>query len=153
MPGGHFFGTLFFVLLVFAAWTSAISLIEPAVAYMVENRGLKRGTSAVLVGALGWVLGLVTVMSFSDWSFRFNFAGATKTDGMFDVLDILTSTFMLPLGGLAIAIFAGWIMQRKDTVDELAMGEHFGYRLWYLLVRYISPLAVVIMFLHTLGVF
>lgn len=153
MPGGIFFGTLFFVLLVFAAWTSAISLIEPAVAFLVENRGLKRGTSATLVGVFGWVLGLVTVMSFSDWSFSFEFAGATKSDGMFDVLDILTSTFMLPLGGLAIAIFAGWIMQRKDTMDELAMGDHLGFRLWYVLVRYISPLAVAIMFLHTLGVF
>ncbi len=153
MPGGIFFGTLFFVLLVFAAWTSAISLIEPAVAFMVENRGLKRGTSAVMVGGFGWVLGLVTVMSFSDWSFSFEFAGVTKSDGMFDVLDILTSTFMLPLGGLAIAIFAGWVMQRKDTADELAMGEHLRFRLWYLLVRYVSPLAVMVMFLHTLGVF
>lgn len=150
MSGGLLFGTLFFVLVVFAAWTSAISLIEPAVAFLVENRGMRRTTAAVLIGAFCWVLGLVTVMSFSSWSFSFEFAGATKTDGMFDVLDILTSTFMLPLGGMAIAIFAGWIMQRADTVDELGVGEGAGYRVWYTLVRYVSPFAVGILILNSL---
>ena len=69
---------------------------------------------------------------------------------MFDVLDILTSTFMLPLGGMAIAIFAGWIMQRADTVDELGVGEGAGYRVWYTLVRYVSPFAVGILILNSL---
>jgi NSS family neurotransmitter:Na+ symporter len=151
MPGGLLFGTLFFVLLVFAAWTSAISLLEPAVAFLVENRGMKRSRAAVAIGVTTWLLGLVTVMSFSAWSFSFEFAGATKSDGMFDVLDILTSTFMLPLGGLAIAIFAGWVMRRIDTEDELGLGSGTSYPIWYVLIRYISPLAVAIMFLNSLN--
>ena len=150
MPGGLLFGTLFFVLLTFAAWTSAISLVEPAVAFLVENRGMRRPAATVAVGVFCWALGLVTVLSFSSWSFSFEFAGATKTDGMFDVLDILTSTFMLPLGGMAIAIFAGWVMQRADTSDELAMGEGGLFRAWYVLVRYISPVAVAILILNSL---
>ncbi|MEJ2575497.1 MAG: sodium-dependent transporter [Gammaproteobacteria bacterium] len=150
MPGGLFFGTLFFVLLVFAAWTSAISLLEPAVAFLVENRGMRRSRAAFVIGVTTWLLGLVTVMSFSSWSFSFEFAGATKTDGMFDILDILTSTFMLPLGGMAIAIFAGWTMRRVDTEDELRLGSGLGYPIWYLLVRYVSPLAVAVMFLNSL---
>ena len=150
MPGGLFFGTLFFVLLAFAAWTSAISLLEPAVAFLVENLGVQRGPAAFLIGGTAWLLGLVTVMSFSSWSFSFEFSGATKTDGMFDVLDILTSTFMLPLGGLAIAIFAGWVMKRADTADELTMGSGSAFDIWYLLIRYVSPIAVVILFFNSL---
>ena len=91
-------------------------------------------------------------MSFGGWGFSFEFAGATKTDGIFDMLDILTTNFLLPLGGLAIALFAGWVMSRADTVDEMGVGESGKYRLWRVLVRYISPAAVVVMFLHTLGV-
>jgi NSS family neurotransmitter:Na+ symporter len=152
MPGGLLFGTLFFVLLSFAAWTSAISIIEPAVAYLVENRGLSRRRAAAVVVGLAWLLGLVTVMSFSDWAFTFRFAGATKENGVFDMLDILTTSFMLPLGGLAIALFAGWAMRRADVVEELALGEGARFRVWYFLVRFVSPVALVILFLHTLGV-
>lgn len=153
MPGGLLFGTLFFVLLTFAAWTSAISIIEPATAYLVENRGLSRRRSATLVVGAAWLLGLLTVMSFSDWAFSFQFAGATKENGIFDMLDILTTNFLLPLGGLAIALFAGWKMRRSDSVDELAIGEGFVYQLWRFLARYITPLAVLAVFLNALGVF
>jgi len=152
MPGGVVFGTLFFVLLSFAAWTSAISIIEPAVAFLVENRGVSRRRSATLVVGFAWLLGLLTVMSFSDWAFSFEFAGATKENGIFDILDILTTSFLLPLGGLAIAIFAGWAMTRASVVEELGIGEGLRFRLWYLLVRFISPVALVILFLHSLGV-
>lgn len=152
MPGGLLFGTLFFILLSFAAWTSAISLIEPAVAFLVENRGMKRPRATVLVAFLSWLLGLATVMSFSDWAFTFDFVGTVKENGIFDMLDILTTNFMLPLGGLTIAVFAGWIMSRSAVTEELGAGESLAFRLWYVVIRFVSPVAVVIMFLHTLGV-
>lgn len=153
MPGGQLFSTLFFVLLAFAAWTSAISLIEPAVAFLVENRGMARRRAATLVTGIAWFLGLATVMSFSDWAFSFTFAGAVKENGIFDMLDILTTNFLLPLGGLTIALFTGWAMQRDVVVDEMGQGDRLRFRLWYMLVRYVSPLAVLILFLHSLGVF
>ncbi len=153
MPGGLLFGTLFFVLLTFAAWTSAISIIEPAVAFLVENRGMGRKTATGVVVGLAWALGLLTVMSFGGWGFEFEFAGAKKTDGIFDILDILTTNFMLPLGGLAIALFAGWVMTSGETADELGVGEKtVGYRLWRVLVRFIAPAGVILFFLHSLGV-
>ncbi len=151
MPGGLLFGTLFFVLLVFAAWTSAISLIEPAVAWLVENQGIERVRAAVYVGIVAWLLGIVTIMSFSDWAFTFDFAGEAKTGGVFDLLDILTANFMLPLGGLAMALFAGWFMSRESTRDELAMGQGLTYRLWRVMIRYIAPLAVVLVFFNAIG--
>jgi NSS family neurotransmitter:Na+ symporter len=152
MPGGPLFGTLFFVLLTFAAWTSAISIVEPAVAFLVENRGMKRKRAATVIVGLAWALGLLTVMSFGGWGFEFEFAGARKTDGVFDILDIATTNFMLPLGGLAIALFAGWVMSSADTADELGVSDRgFGFRLWRLLVRFVAPAGVVLFFLHSLG--
>jgi NSS family neurotransmitter:Na+ symporter len=150
MFGGAFFGTVFFVLLVFAAWTSAISLIEPATAWLVENRDMKRSTAAYSITTVTWLLGLITVMSFSHWSFGFEFAGAQKTDGMFDVLDILTSTFMLPLGGLAIALFTGWVMKKAYVQDELGLSQG-GFNFWYQLLRWVSPLLLAYLFIHSLG--
>jgi NSS family neurotransmitter:Na+ symporter len=153
MPGGLFFGTLFFVLLVLAAWTSAISLVEPAVAWLVENRALLRVRAAVVVGVIAWLLGIATVMSFSDWSFRFRFAGEYRNTGVFDLLDILTSGIMLPLGGFSIALFAGWAMSRRSVRDELGGRDGLAFRLWYLAIRYVAPLAVSLVFLHTVGIF
>ena len=153
MPGGLLFGTLFFVLLTFAAWTSAISIIEPAVAFLVENRGWAARRPPVWSVGLAWVLGLLTVMSFGGWGFEFEFAGAKKTDGIFDILDIATTNFMLPLGGLTIALFAGWVMASADTADELGVRRtDRGYRLWRVLVRFVAPAGVILFFLHSLGV-
>ena len=146
MPGGAFFGVLFFILLVFAAWTSAISIIEPAVAYLVENRGMSRHTAAVWCGLGAWLLGLGTVFSFNAWSdyklFGLNF---------FEFLDYLTSNIMLPVGGLLIAIFAGWLMSEDSVKDELALGERLAYKSWHFLVRYITPIGVTLVFLRAIG--
>ena len=151
MTGGLFFGVLFFVLLTFAAWSSSISLIEPAVAWLVENKGISRLKASVIAGMATWLLGIVTVLSFNKWSFEFHIAGMTKTDGVFDMIDFLTSNIMLPLGGLFIAVFAAWIMKRSATVEELEIGEGTAYQLWRFCVRFITPVAVIIVFLNTIG--
>lgn len=143
MPGGLFFGTVFFVLLTFAAWSSAISLIEPAVAWLVENRQWSRLKASILAGLITWVVGLGTVLSFNKWS-ELKLFGKT----FFDLLDYLTANIMLPLGGVFIAIFAAWIMSRQSTLDELSMGDHAGYKLWRVLVQFIAPIAVVIVFIQ-----
>ena len=143
MWGGEVFGALFFVLLCFAGWTSAISLMEPAVAYLVENRGMNRVKATVFVGVSIWVLGLGTIFSFNLWS-EYKLFGNT----FFDNVDFLTSNVMLPLGGLLIAIFAAWIMSREATLEELNLGDGAVYRVWRFLVRYITPVAVILVFLH-----
>ncbi len=147
MPGGQFFGTLFFILLVFAAWTSAISLIEPAVAWLVENRQMSRVRAAILVGILVWLLGLASVFSFNIWKTKQIF-GMTA----FDLLDYLSANVMLPLGGLLIAVFAGWHMARTSTANELAMGEGVRYNIWWTVIRYVTPVAVILVFLSVIHV-
>ena len=154
MDGGIFFGTLFFILLTFAAWTSAISLLEPVVTWLVENKGLKRVTASLIAGGVTWLVGVLTVFSFQKDSpiiFSFKFAGEQKSNGVFDILDILTANIMLPVGGVLIAVFAGWIMSREASRDELEIGDGHTYNLWRVLVRFISPALIVIVILKLTG--
>jgi len=146
MDAGILIGTLFFVLLVFAAWSSSISLIEPAVAWLVENKGMNRIYASVWVGLATWLVGIGTVLSFNLWD-NFKIFGLT----FFDLLDYLTANIMLPLGGLFIAVFAGWLMHTQSSKDELNTTED-GYKIWTVLVRYITPVAVMIVFLRAVSI-
>jgi NSS family neurotransmitter:Na+ symporter len=142
MPGGVLFGTLFFVLLVFAAWSSAISIIEPVVAWLVETKGWSRNRAALGAGLVTWVLGIATVLSFNLWS---EIKWFDKT--IFDLLDYLTANILLPLGGLLIALFAGWVMNQNHSKGELGL-EDTDYRRWQFLIRFVTPVAIVLVFLN-----
>lgn len=146
MSGGLIFGTLFFVLLVFAALSSSISLIEPAVAWLVENRGYERKKACIWAGLVTWLLGLGTVFSFNILS---NFKLFERT--IFDLLDYLTSNLLLPIGGFFIAVFAGWIMQKQHSEAELEFSNPKAYQIWKLLVSYLAPAAVFLVFLNVVG--
>jgi NSS family neurotransmitter:Na+ symporter len=146
MAGGTLFGGIFFLLLVFAAWTSAISLIEPAVAWLVENKQISRRRASVTVGFATWLLGLLTVFSFNIGENWLLF-GMT----MFGLLDYLTTNIMLPLGGLFIAIFSGWIISKQSSKEELAIKSPLNYKVWRALIRYVSPIAIIIVFLNIIG--
>jgi len=148
MPYGQIFGTGFFILLLFAAWTSSISLLEPAVAWLVENRGIARPKSAAIAGLIAWTLGIGSVLSFNHWQ---DYKIFDKT--YFDVMDYVTSNILLPLGGLLIAIFTAWLMSRKAVVAELGLGEGFVFQAWLFVVRFVAPIGVVVIFLHAIGIF
>jgi neurotransmitter:Na+ symporter, NSS family len=146
MNGGHLFGTLFFVLLTFAAWTSSIGLIEPAVAWSVESYGRSRARCAIAIGIIIWLLGFLTILSFNELE-HFKVLGRT----LFENLDHLSSNILLPLGGLFITIFAGWVMCKTSTADELDIGTGAMYRWWRFLARWVAPAAVLLVFLHATG--
>lgn len=148
MPGGAVMATLFFLLLTFAAWTSAISLLEPAVAFLMESLGWTRVQAAVGIGGVIWLLGLLTVMSFGPWD-DVRFLRGT----LFDNIDFLSNNVLLPLGGIAIVVFAGWIMARNSTADELDPAAGPGYRLWRFSARYLAPAAVLLVLLNAVGIF
>jgi len=136
------------VLLLVAAWTSSISLIEPAVTMMIENLDMTRKQASLWTGLATWLLGFGTAFSFNIWS---NVKVFDMT--FFDLLDFLTSNLMLPLGGIAIAIFAGWLMTKETSKAELDMNSEFGYSIWQVLIRYVAPIAVSIVLLHAIGIF
>lgn len=147
MTGGWLFGILFFVLLVFAALTSSISLIEPAVAWLVENKGYTRVKASVVSGFATWVLGVSVALSFNVWS---DFTIFDKT--IFNFLDYLTANLLLPIGGFCIAVFASWIMHEKHVKEELDLSEQH-YAIWKFLASYIAPASVFLVFLHVVGIF
>lgn len=146
MGGGWLFGVLFFLLLFIAALTSSISLIEPMVAWLVENKDLDRRQACIRSGAACWLLGVGVVFSFNIWENHKLFG-----KNLFELLDFLTANLMLPLGGLSIAVFAGWIMKNRDAEHELEMPAE-GFKIWLFLIKYIAPPAVFLVFLHVVEV-
>lgn len=146
MPGGAFIGTLFFLLVAFAAWTSAISLVEPAIAWLTENTRLNRRQAAWLIGLTDWLLGIAVLLSFSAWKDVRLLFGLN----IFDTLDKLTTNILLPLGGLLMALFAGWVMKTHHVQEELNVSSR-PYRLWRFTIRFISPLAIIAIFLYLFG--
>lgn len=145
MRGGAALGTLFFTLLVFAAWTSSISLLEPATAWVTEKTRITRPWASLLLGAATWLLGVTVLLSFNAWQ-EIRLFGL----GIFDALDYLTTNILLPLGGLMIAVFAAWVMQATRVRDELGMRGPF-YGVWRFILRYVSPLAIALVFLNLTG--
>ena len=146
MTGGVIFGSLFFILLLVAAWTSSISLIEPLVTWLIETFMLSRIKASIYSGLATWLLGLGTVWSFNLWA-DLKFFGLT----FFDLLDFITSNLMLPLGGILIAVFAGWLMSAESTKAELQISNPSLYLAWQVLVRYVAPVAVFIVLLNAIG--
>ena len=138
MPAGSLFGAVFFLLLLFAAITSSIAIMEPAVAWVEEQRGLNRKTSAAIVTSCIWLLGIGSVLSFNIWAEVKPVAGKT----IFDLVDYLTANLMMPIGGMLIAIFAGWFMRRSTLADELQISSSWLFQTWRFLIRTVVPLAI-----------
>ena len=129
-----------YILLFFAAITSSISLIEPAISFMIEEKSISRSKASIKIGFLTWFLGIGTILSF-------NYAADLQVLGMnfFNLLDNFTSKIMLPLGGLLMAIFTGYIVKKKIISDELNISSK-RFMLWRTLVRYVAPVAVTLIF-------
>jgi NSS family neurotransmitter:Na+ symporter len=144
MAGGVFFSTIFFVLLSFAAWTSAIGLMEPAVAWVVEHFNKTRAQASLLIGGLIWFIGFGSVLSFNVLADTTFLAGT-----LFDNVDYLTSSIILPLGGLLITVFAGWVMCRNSTADELGSAGTL-YKAWRVLVRFIAPIGILFILINAI---
>ena len=146
MPGGQLVGALFFVLLAVAGWTSAISILEPIVAWLVEALRWSRHKASVIAGGAIWVLGVGSVLSFNEWA---DFQPFGKN--FFDWSEFLSTSVMLPTGGLLVAVFVGWRMSRASTLTELGLSDGVIYGAWRFLVRFVAPLGVFVVFLNALG--
>lgn len=138
MTGGTFVGAIFFLLLIFAAWSSAVSLLEVVVAYIVDQYGVNRRTATWLMGGAIWAVGLMSA-----------------TNGkVLDLLDQITTNYMLPIGGLLIAIAAGWFVSKKDRDSGFRSLGNIGPKLatgWTFIIRYITPILVAIVILAKVG--
>ena len=156
MAYGSVFSTLFFILLVFAAWTSAVSLVEPLIAYLVKEKNISRQKAAIYSGVGIWFLGLGSVFSFNiwsdiKWSLSIGSLDFYQNATFFDILDYLTANIMLPLGGLLIALFAGWVIKTEHSKKELAIAD-LAYSMWMITIKFVAPASVVVIFLKSLKI-
>lgn len=137
---------VFFVTIVFAAFTSAISMYEVGVAYLVEQKRLSRRRATVLIFAGCWLLGTFCSLSFGPLA-------GVRIFGLsiFDFCDRLTSNFLMTFGGLLFVLFVGWKMDKAAVRDEFTVGgtKRFNcavFDAFWFLLRYIAPVAIVIIF-------
>lgn len=145
MPAGAAFGGVFFVLLVVAALTSSIAVIEPMVLWLEARFRWSRPKAARIAGGGAWIAGLGTVLSFSAWKDWFPLGMFARFEGktFFDLLDYATSSVMMPVCALLVAIFVGWRMKPEHSAQELGLGRGFSFGVWRgVLLRWIVPAAI-----------
>ncbi|WP_026690820.1 sodium-dependent transporter [Alteribacter aurantiacus] len=148
IPFGSVFFVAFMALLLFATLTSAFSLLEMVVASVTKNDPAKRKKAAWVCGLLIFVLGIPSALSYGVMG-DVLFFGLT----FFDALDFLVSNVMLPLGALLIAIFAPLKIKKDELYDEMQKGSAFKrslFNTWYVLVKYVVPIAILLAFINTL---
>jgi NSS family neurotransmitter:Na+ symporter len=138
---GTLFSVAFFVALAFAGITSAVSIVEPTILYLTSRFNYSRTKSLFIVGGVTYILGVMALLSnVKEYASLVTFGGK----GSFDILDFASSAVMLPLGGLVIAIFVGFVLQ-KERVHSM-LREYMNdtvFALWYFSIRYITPIAVL----------
>jgi len=140
MPGGMFFGVLFFFLLTIAALTSAVSLLQPIVSYFSDEKGWNPKIAAIVAGVTIFVLGIPSSLSLGVWS-DFHIIGEK---GFLDSMDYVASNILLPVGGILITIFVGWVMADKMKEEVTNNGEKAFPFLgaWLFICRFVAPVAV-----------
>jgi NSS family neurotransmitter:Na+ symporter len=143
---------LFFGLLVFAALTSAISLLEVVVASVIDQLGWTRRRASLIMGSAIFLFGVPSALAgskkvFSSWPALFG-------KDFFDTMDYLGTNWLLPLGGLFIALFVGWVMPESARASEFSAGSRFGwlYPTWKWVLRLVVPTAILVLWLFSVEI-
>jgi NSS family neurotransmitter:Na+ symporter len=146
VTGGLLFGTLFFILLFFAALTSVLGCIEPVIAWAQEKLGMSRVVASVTSCASVFLLGIGTVFSFNLWS---EWRPLTSIEryadfGYFEILDYLTANIMMPLTGLLLALFVGWFVKPDAIREQLNIENPALFKVWFWLIRWVVPISIAL---------
>ncbi len=160
MPGGYIFGIMFFVLLAVAALTSSISILEVVVAYFVEDLNMNRKKATLVATVAITFIGILCSLSMGSFQMQFPIIKIADGSvfafvGFFDWLDWISANLLLPLGGLFIALFVGWKMNKKDVVAECTSDgdvEAKYMSIFMFLTKYVAPAGILIVFLNNLGI-
>jgi len=145
VPFGKALGPLFYILVALAALTSTMSLLEVVAAYVIDEHKIERGKATLICGGAIFVFTIMAALSFSDTPVIATMTLFEGKAGWFATADHFVSNWMLPTGGLAITLAAGWVMTRKDTEAELVDGTEpgwFRYGAWRFFIRFVAPIAV-----------
>ena len=150
LPFGHALSFLFFLLLAFAALTSMISIFEVVVAYLIDEKGMERKKASIMMGFVLFITGLPAAMSY-------NVLGDFTVMGMpvLDAMDNFASNYLLPIGGMLTSVFVGHVLKKEIAYRQIAETDKLVivFNVWYFIIRFITPLTVLIVFLHKIGLF
>ena len=146
---GNIFAVLFFIALAFAGLTSSVSLVEPMVQYFIDRFGWSRLKSSLSMGFFFWFLGIFAILSNIDGAKEFLTWGSKN---FFDWVDYVTAAIMLPLGGLIMAVFVGFVIPESEVEKVVKPQLKWAYKPWYFSLRYITPVAMFVVMLSLMGV-
>jgi NSS family neurotransmitter:Na+ symporter len=145
--GGQYLAISFFALLIIAALTSAISILEVVVSYVIDEWHLERHDAALIIGSLIFLFGIPSSLSMGSSETLANFYGAS----FFDWMDHIASNIALPIGGLLAALFIGWVIPNRTLEEVTADGKSFAmYNVWLWICRIVAPVSIAWILLHTL---
>ena len=150
MTGGYLLGIAFFFLLFTASISSSVSLLEVATLYISEEMHLRRRTATLIA--------VVTVAGLSAlclWSQAPDSSLRVAGQNIFDLFNNATSLYMLPLGGLLSVLFAGWVLRGRTLQEEVTSRGRYGNALFpddRVIVRFVAPVVIVLLFLSQIGV-
>lgn len=146
MPGGRMLGTLFFVLLVFAAFTPTIAILEPVIAWFIERWRLRRATAVCTTALLAWIVGLFSMLSFNLWKafYPLDFLKRYSGKTVFDISDDIASNMLLPAGALLTSVFVGWLVDRRIVAAQMAESPAAVQRGCVAMLRYVCPAAIAV---------
>lgn len=144
MPGGTFVGFAFFVLLAFAAFSSAVAGLEPAAGWLVERLGIRRSAAVAVTGFAAWLIGIAMVLSFNRWADLHPLAsvGRFREATLFTLTDYLAANVLLPVGALLTCMLVGWRLHAAEIEAEFGRTPRVRRALLALL-RYLCPLAIL----------
>ena len=142
MFGGYFIGTLFFALLLVAALTSAISILEVIVAGLIE-KGISRPVAAVISGAVMFVAGVYCSWSLNGQDAQIAWFNEAGSIGLFDAFDYISANILLPLGGVGVAVAAGWFAWDRVSQEVNEGGEFAFMNVWKIILRFVAPIVIL----------
>jgi len=146
---GNIFAVFFFIALAFAGLTSSVSLVEPMVQYFIDRFSWSRLRSSLSMGLFFWFFGIFAILSNIDGAKEYLTWGSKN---FFDWVDYFTAAVMLPLGGLIMALFVGFVIPESEVEKVVKPQLKWAYRPWYFSLRYITPVAMFVVMLSLMGV-
>ena len=145
---GNIIGVAFFVALAFAGITSAVSIVEPTAMAIMNRFNISRLKALTILGSVTYVMGILALISnIETLNGYVTFSGK----GFFDILDFMSASIMLPLGGMVVAFFVGFVIQRERLYSLLSpyMSDTL-FNIWYFSIKYVTPAGVLLVMLNAL---
>lgn len=150
---GNVIGTLFFAMVLFAAVTSGMSVLEAIVSSLIDGFHISRGKAVLFESVIALVIGIVVCLGYNVWYFEVGLPNGS-TAQILDILDYISNYIFMPVVAFGTCILIGWILKPEFVMEEAGKnGETFGRRRLYIaMIKYIAPVLLLVLFLMSVGV-